>query len=46
LADGIVITPSHNPSSDGGIKYNNLPHGGPDEDSITKVIEQRSNEPY
>ena len=28
LADGIVVTPSHNPPEDGGIKYN-LPHGGP-----------------
>ncbi|TMM44874.1 phosphoglucomutase (alpha-D-glucose-1,6-bisphosphate-dependent) [Colwellia ponticola] len=42
-ADGIVITPSHNPPSDGGIKYN-PPHGGPAEDDITKNIEQRANE--
>jgi len=42
-ADGIVITPSHNPPSDGGIKYN-PPHGGPAEGDITKVIEQRANE--
>jgi len=42
LADGIVITPSHNPPSDGGFKYN-PPHGGPAEDSITKHIEQRAN---
>lgn len=43
LADGIVITPSHNPPSDGGIKYN-PPHGGPAEGEITKKIEQRANE--
>ncbi len=43
LADGIVITPSHNPPSDGGIKYN-PPHGGPAEGDITKIIEQRANE--
>jgi phosphoglucomutase len=43
LADGIVITPSHNPPSDGGIKYN-PPHGGPAEGEITKLIEQRANE--
>ena len=43
IADGIVITPSHNPPSDGGIKYN-PPHGGPAEDGITKKIEQRANE--
>jgi phosphoglucomutase len=43
VADGIVITPSHNPPSDGGIKYN-PPHGGPAEGGITKQIEQRANE--
>jgi phosphoglucomutase len=43
VADGIVITPSHNPPSDGGIKYN-PPHGGPAEGGITKKIEQRANE--
>jgi len=43
LADGIVITPSHNPPSDGGIKYN-PPHGGPAEGEITKLIEQLANE--
>jgi phosphoglucomutase len=43
LADGIVITPSHNPPSDGGIKYN-PPHGGPAEGGITKKIELRANE--
>ena len=43
LADGLIITPSHNPPTDGGIKYN-PPHGGPAEGSITKQIEQRANE--
>lgn len=43
IADGLVITPSHNPPSDGGIKYN-PPHGGPAEGDITKQIEQRANE--
>ena len=42
-ADGLIITPSHNPPSDGGIKYN-PPHGGPAEGDITQVIEQRANE--
>ncbi|NLS11584.1 phosphoglucomutase (alpha-D-glucose-1,6-bisphosphate-dependent) [Vibrio sp. SM6] len=41
-ADGIVITPSHNPPQDGGIKYNPT-HGGPAEDALTKAIEQRAN---
>ena len=39
----MIITPSHNPPTDGGIKYN-PPHGGPAEGEITKVIEQRANE--
>lgn len=43
LADGIVITPSHNPPSDGGFKYN-PPHGGPAESAVTKCIEARANE--
>jgi phosphoglucomutase len=43
IADGIIITPSHNPPSDGGIKYN-PPHGGPAEGGITKKIEKRANE--
>jgi len=43
VADGLIITPSHNPPSDGGIKYN-PPHGGPAEGDITKQIEQRANE--
>ena len=38
-ADGLVITPSHNPPSDGGVKYN-PPHGGPAEGDITRVIER------
>ena len=42
LADGIVITPSHNPPQDGGFKYN-PPHGGPAEAEITNWIEQRAN---
>tara|TARA_R100000027_G_scaffold5591_1_gene4612 strand:- start:39163 stop:40812 length:1650 start_codon:yes stop_codon:yes gene_type:complete len=42
-ADGIVITPSHNPPDDGGIKYN-TPNGGPAEASITSQIEKRANE--
>lgn len=41
-ADGIVITPSHNPPQDGGIKYNPT-HGGPAEDALTKAIENRAN---
>ena len=43
LADAIVLTPSHNPPEDGGIKYN-PPHGGPADSDVTAVIEQRSNE--
>lgn len=43
LADGIVITPSHNPPHDGGFKYN-PPHGGPAETSITNWIEAKANE--
>jgi len=43
LADGIVITPSHNPPDDGGFKYN-PPHGGPADSSVTSWIESRANE--
>ncbi|MDF7669847.1 phosphoglucomutase (alpha-D-glucose-1,6-bisphosphate-dependent) [Orbaceae bacterium ESL0721] len=43
LADGIVITPSHNPPEDGGIKYNSI-NGGPADTDITKQIENRANE--
>ena len=42
LADGIVITPSHNPPEDGGFKYN-PPNGGPADTDITKWIEARAN---
>jgi len=41
-ADGLVITPSHNPPEDGGIKYN-PPHGGPADTHVTKWIEERAN---
>jgi phosphoglucomutase len=43
LADGIVITPSHNPPHDGGFKYN-PPNGGPAETDVTDWIEVKSNE--
>jgi phosphoglucomutase len=42
LADGIVITPSHNPPKDGGFKYN-PPHGGPADVDVTKVVQDRAN---
>ncbi len=43
LADGIVITPSHNPPDNGGIKYN-PPNGGPADTDITKWVASRANE--
>lgn len=43
FADGIVITPSHNPPEDGGFKYN-PPNGGPADSDVTKVIQNRANE--
>ncbi|MBM4122399.1 MAG: alpha-D-glucose phosphate-specific phosphoglucomutase [Nitrospira sp.] len=42
MADGIVMTPSHNPPEDGGFKYN-PPHGGPADTHVTKWIEDRAN---
>src|SRR5262245_53546223 len=43
LADGIVITPSHNPPEDGGLKYN-PPNGGPADTDITRWVQDRANE--
>src|SRR5881394_2304029 len=43
LADGIVVTPSHNPPDDGGFKYN-PPHGGPADVDVTQSIQNRANE--
>ena len=42
LADGVVITPSHNPPEDGGYKYN-PPHGGPADTDVTGAVERRAN---
>uniref|UniRef100_UPI0008347A02 phosphoglucomutase (alpha-D-glucose-1,6-bisphosphate-dependent) n=1 Tax=Janibacter corallicola TaxID=415212 RepID=UPI0008347A02 len=42
LADGIVVTPSHNPPSDGGFKYN-PPHGGPADTDVTAAIAEAAN---
>ena len=42
LADGIVITPSHNPPADGGFKYN-PPNGGPADTDVTRWVERRAN---
>jgi len=43
LADGIVITPSHNPPEDGGFKYNPI-NGGPADTDVTKWVQERANE--
>ncbi len=43
MADGIVITPSHNPPEDGGLKYN-PPHGGPADTTVTRWVQDRSNQ--
>ncbi|MFZ1505302.1 MAG: phosphoglucomutase (alpha-D-glucose-1,6-bisphosphate-dependent) [Anaerolineae bacterium] len=43
LADGVVITPSHNPPDDGGFKYN-PPSGGPADTTVTKAMQTRANE--
>jgi phosphoglucomutase len=43
LADGIVVTPSHNPPADGGFKYD-PPHGGPADSLVTRKIEDAANE--
>ncbi len=43
LADGLIITPSHNPPADGGIKYN-PPNGGPADTDVTNWIQDRANE--
>jgi phosphoglucomutase len=42
LADGIIITPSHNPPEDGGFKYN-PPHGGPADTQVTRWVQDRAN---
>src|SRR5205814_4201097 len=43
LADGIVVTPSHNPPEDGGFKYN-PPNGGPADTDVTGWVEDRANQ--
>ena len=42
VADGIVVTPSHNPPEDGGFKYN-PPHGGPADTEVTRWVQERAN---
>jgi phosphoglucomutase len=42
INDGVIITPSHNPPSDGGFKYN-TPNGGPADSDVTSIIENRAN---
>ena len=43
FADGVIITPSHNPPQDGGFKYNPA-NGGPADNSVTKIIQDRANQ--
>src|SRR5262250_1959712 len=43
LADGIVVTPSHNPPPDGGFKYN-PPNGGPADTDVTRAVQNRANQ--
>ena len=43
LADGIIVTPSHNPPEDGGFKYN-PPNGGPADTDVTQWVEERAND--
>src|SRR5205807_131206 len=42
MADGLILTPSHNPPEDGGIKYN-PPNGGPADTEVTSWIQERAN---